>query len=157
MDFDELYSIVRREAEIRGLAHKKMPKISGAVQGFELSNGKTSIYGNILSSIGSAIQKQTISDSLRDFYESHETNSFFIHIDTVGNHFVVIPYKILRGCICQKGARKGWSLSIRRFGTKYSLIKCEGQDVDLSQYVDDLDLLFENLAQEGIQRLSDHP
>lgn len=54
------------------------------------------VYGNILSTEMKQGMYQAITKSLYQFYDSNGSKNFVILVDTVQNHFIVMPFRILK-------------------------------------------------------------
>lgn len=116
-----------------------MGKGKGVEYGFTISNESKNVYGNILSTEMKQGMYQAITKSLYQFYNSNGSKNFVILVDTVQNHFIVMPFGILKKVIYERksGDSINWDFHIIR--NPYILRK---NKTDLSEYQDNLDIIF---------------
>lgn len=152
LDKENLYQIINSEASSRGLLFEKIDK--GAEIQFSISDKFTrKVYGSILStSIEGKMIYQGITKSLYDFYESNGAKNFVLLIDTIENHYLVLPFIILKGVTYD---RQSGEKIYKDFHIKRSPYILSRNDLSLTEYVDNLDLLFQDLS--GLSERSSKP
>lgn len=141
MNKEEVYQKIYQEVSNRGLGFKQIDKGTGVDIGFIISNHSTEIYGNILSNViqGENIY-QAITKTLYDFYESDNARNFLVLVDTIENHFLVLPYEILKSVMYDRRSGDGVHKDFHITRHPYRLTR---NKLPLSEYVDNLALLFE--------------
>jgi hypothetical protein len=130
---------VNQEASKRGLSFESMGKGKGVEYGFVISNESKKVYGNILSTEMQDHIYQAVTKSLYQFYDSNGSKNFVILVDTIQNHFLVMPFEILKKVMYERrsGDSVHWDFHIYR--NPYILRKTK---LTLSEYQDNLELIF---------------
>lgn len=83
-------------------------EFEGKVEGFIISNkmDTVKVYLNILSLKMPSEIWQGITKRLYEFYNSNKDNNFIVIIDTFQNHFLVIPFEVLKPVIYEQRSGK---------------------------------------------------
>jgi 5-methylcytosine-specific restriction endonuclease McrBC GTP-binding regulatory subunit McrB len=144
MNKDTIYQRIRQECINRNLTFKDISEEikTGVEYGFIISDEATgiSIYGNILSNKieGDKIY-QAITKTLYDFYDLNKGKNFVVVIDSIQNHFLTIPFNILKDVMYDRESGKDINKNFHISRNPYTL---QRNKASLFQYVDNLDVLF---------------
>jgi hypothetical protein len=136
----EMYEKIRQECIKRNLDFETIPD-NLASKGFAISN-KEKLYnvcGNILNSKMDSEIWQGITNRLYDFYDSNNAENFVIILDRVQNHFLTLPFRLLKPVIYDQ---KSGSDINKNFNIQRDPYRLSGNNVLLSSYADNMDLIF---------------
>lgn len=145
MDKEKIYQLIKEESERMHFTFQ--PYNKGVNFGFLISNGKDDVYGSIHSNEMSKDIYQGISKISYDFYNSNGKKNFIILVDKKENHFLVIPFNIMKNDFFprQSGDYIHYDFNIARY--PYKLQKSK---TDLTKYQDNLDIIFQELTSKEI-------
>lgn len=140
MDKEEIYQLIKEQTESMHLTFQKHSK--GADFGFKISNYKDEVYGSVYSSKLAEDIYLGISKKSFDFYNFNGKKNFIVSVDTVENHFLVIPFEVMKNDFFPRRSGKNvhYDFNISRY--PYRLQKSK---IGLKKYIDNLDIIFEEL------------
>ncbi len=112
-----------------------------AAKGFAISNKDKEyrICGNVLSSKMDSEIWQGITNRLYDFYDSNNAENFVIILDKIQDHFLSLPFELLKPVIYEQ---KSGSDINKNFNIQRDPYRLSGNNVLLSSYVDNMDIMF---------------
>jgi hypothetical protein len=94
LDKEKIYQLIKEETERMHLTFQ--PYNKGVNFGFLISNGEQDVYGSIHSNKMSKDIYQGISKISYNFYNSNGKKNFIILVDKKENHFLVIPFNVMK-------------------------------------------------------------
>ena len=141
LDKEKIYQLIKEETERMHLTFQ--PYNKGVNFGFLISNGKEDVYGSVHSNEMPKDIYQGISKISYEFYNSNGKKNFIILVDKKENHFLVIPFNIMKNDFFPRQSDDyiHYDFNISRY--PYTLQKSK---TDLTKYQDNLDIIFQELT-----------
>jgi hypothetical protein len=87
---------MKTEAIRRGLSFEPIEKGQGVEYGFSITDQQKTIYGGIYATKNPSRIYHAMTESMYKFFNSNGAKNFLIIVDMIENHYLVIPFEVLR-------------------------------------------------------------